>query len=170
MKILIIEDEILVAESLIRLLKKLEPAAVITGPLTSVKATVQWLDSQPEPDLIVSDIQLADGTSIDIFTNYKFTCPIIFTTAYNEYAIRAFKVNSIDYLLKPIDRNELENALSKFHLMKSKFNDVIYLEEMKQLFSNFHNSKQFKERFAVHSGRFVTLIPRYVNMADINCS
>ena len=159
MKILVIEDEPLVAESLMKQVRQVEPTAELTGPLPTVKASLKWLAENPHPDLILSDIQLADGISLDIFSELKVQCPVIFTTAYNEYAIRAFKVNSIDYLLKPIDKNELAAAFQKFHLLQSKFNDAIYLKEMKELFTNFNKSKQYKERFAVHMGRSVTLIP-----------
>ncbi|MEP7373233.1 MAG: LytTR family DNA-binding domain-containing protein [Chitinophagaceae bacterium] len=159
MKILVIEDEMLVAESLIKQVRQVEPSAEMIGPLPSVKASLKWLSENPQPDLILSDIQLADGISLDIFSEYKLTCPVIFTTAYNEYAIRAFKVNSIDYLLKPIDKNDLAAAFQKFHLLQSKFNDTLYMQQMKELFSNFNQVKQYKERFAVHIGRSVTLIP-----------
>lgn len=159
MRMLIIEDEPLVAVSLINLVKELEPNAVIEGPLASVKDATEWLTKNALPDLILSDIQLSDGISLDIFSNNKPSCPIIFTTAYNEYAIRAFKVNSIDYLLKPIEKTELENAFQKFYLMQSKFSNDTYLQQMKELFTNFQQSKQFKERFAVHLGRSVTLVP-----------
>ena len=159
MKILVIEDEILVAESLMKQVRQVEPSAELIGPLPTVKASLKWLSENPQPDLILSDIQLADGISLDIFSEYKLHCPVIFTTAYNEYAIRAFKVNSIDYLLKPIDKKELAAAFQKFHLLQSKFNDAVYLQEMKELFTNFNKSKQYKERFAVHIGRSVTLIP-----------
>ena len=159
MKILVIEDEALVAESLMKQVRQVEPAAELIGPIPTVKASLKWLAENPQPDLILSDIQLADGISLDIFSEYKINCPVIFTTAYNEYAIRAFKVNSIDYLLKPIDKKELAAAFEKFHLLQSKFNDAVYLQEMKELFTNFNKSKQYKERFAVHIGRSVTLIP-----------
>jgi len=159
MKILVIEDEYLVAESLIRLVKQLEPGATIIGPLESVREAKQWLQTNPSPDLILSDIQLADGISLDIFHDEQPACPIIFTTAYNEYAIRAFKVNSIDYLLKPVDRKELQAAFQKFHLMQSKSVDAVYMKEMKELFSDFNKGKRYKERFAVHIGRSVTLVP-----------
>ncbi len=159
MKVLVIEDEPLVAESLMKQVRQVEPNAELTGPLPTVKASLKWLAENPQPDLILSDIQLADGISLDIFSKSKINCPVIFTTAYNEYAIRAFKVNSIDYLLKPIDKNELAAAFQKFHLLRSKFNDAVYLQEMKELFTNFNRSKQYKERFAVHVGRAVTLIP-----------
>ncbi|HKZ68245.1 MAG TPA: LytTR family DNA-binding domain-containing protein [Chitinophagaceae bacterium] len=159
MKILVIEDEALVAESLMKQVRQVEPGAELIGPLPTVKASLRWLAENPQPDLILSDIQLADGISLDIFSEYKLHCPVIFTTAYNEYAIRAFKVNSIDYLLKPIDKKELAAAFQKFHLLQSKFNDAVYLQEMKELFTNFNKSKQYKERFAVHLGRSVSLIP-----------
>ena len=159
MKILVIEDEMLVAESLIRQVKLVEPGAEIVGPLPTVKESLQWLSANEHPDLILSDIQLADGISLDLFSSTKISCPVIFTTAYNEYAIRAFKVNSIDYLLKPIDKNELAAAFGKFRLLQSKFSDNTYIEQMKELFANFTKSKQYKERFAVHVGRSVTLVP-----------
>ncbi len=159
MKILVIEDEPLVAESLMKQVRQVEPGAELIGPLPTVRASLKWLAENPQPELILSDIQLADGISLDIFSETKINCPVIFTTAYNEYAIRAFKVNSIDYLLKPIDKTELAAAFQKFHLLQSKFKDALYLQEMKELFSNFNRSKQYKERFAVHMGRSVTLIP-----------
>jgi two-component system LytT family response regulator len=159
MKILVIEDEPLVAESLMKMVKQLEPSAELIGPLPTVKASLKWLGENIQPDLILSDIQLADGISLDIFYEQKISCPIIFTTAYNEYAIRAFKVNSIDYLLKPVDKKELQEAFQKFHLMQSKFTNSLYLDEMKELFKDLNKSKQYKERFAVHMGRSVTLIP-----------
>ncbi|MFT3682614.1 MAG: LytTR family DNA-binding domain-containing protein [Ferruginibacter sp.] len=159
MRILVIEDEPLVAESLMKMVRQLEPTAVIEGPLAGVKTSLQWLEENAEPDLILSDIQLDDGISLDIFAEHKTSCPIIFTTAFNEYAIRAFKVNSIDYLLKPVDKAELQAAFKKFHLMQSKFKDRIYMQELKELFTNFSGSKKYKERFAVHMGRSVTLVP-----------
>ena len=116
MNILILEDEPLVAESLMKLVRQLEPDANISGPVQSVAEARMKLEVQT-PDLIISDIQLSDGISLDVFTDNNIQCPIIFTTAYNEYAIRAFKVNSIDYLLKPVDRKELKAALDKFHLL-----------------------------------------------------
>jgi len=158
MNILILEDEPLVAESLIKLVRQLEPGASIAGPVQSVSEARMRLEVQT-PDLIISDIQLADGISIDVFTDYNIQCPIIFTTAFNEYAIRAFKVNSIDYLLKPIDKNELKAALEKFHLLQSKFGNQAYLQQIGELFKDFKGSKKYKERFAVHRGRNVIFVP-----------
>ncbi|MGE8339448.1 MAG: LytR/AlgR family response regulator transcription factor [Flavobacterium sp.] len=114
MKILIVEDESINASRLKRLLEELEPKCEILGIIDTVVDTVEWLKSNPCPDLITMDIRLADGLSFAIFDEITITCPVIFTTAYDEYAIRAFKVNSIDYLMKPIEKNELEFALSKF--------------------------------------------------------
>ena len=159
MTILIIEDELLVAESLIQLVKEIEPDAKIIGPKVSVEETKRWLNSNPAPDLILSDIQLADGISLDIFSSGNPGCPIIFTTAFNEYAIRAFKVNSIDYLLKPIDRKELQQAFQKFHLLQSKYTNDTYIRQMMEVFNDFGKSRKYKERFAVNVGRSVTLIP-----------
>ncbi len=158
MKILIIEDEPLVAQSLLKIVKQLEPTAEISGPLSSVHFSNKWFAENPQPDLVLADIQLADGISFDIFSENSITCPVIFTTAYNEYAIRAFKVNSIDYLLKPVDKADLQNAFDKFHLLQSKFSNAVYLEETKKLFVDFKKGKKFKERFAVRVGRSVTLI------------
>ncbi|MGC4022920.1 MAG: LytTR family DNA-binding domain-containing protein [Cyclobacteriaceae bacterium] len=159
MKILIIEDEPFVAVSLAKIVQEIEPLAELCGPLSSVSEAAEWLTKNGNPDLILSDIQLADGISLDIFSENKILCPIIFTTAYNEYAIKAFKLNSIDYLLKPIEKNELKAAFQKFHLLQSKFENEIYLKQLKDLFSDFGQQKKYKERFAVHSGRAVSLIP-----------
>lgn len=158
MNILILEDEPLVAESLMKQVRQLEPDATIAGPVQSVQEARKRLEVQT-PDLIISDIQLSDGISLDVFADYNIQCPIIFTTAFNEYAIRAFKVNSIDYLLKPVDKKELQSALEKFHLLQSKFGNETYLQQIGELFKDFQGSKKFKELFAVHLGRNVVLIP-----------
>src|SRR4051812_43050770 len=103
MKIIIIEDEPLVAKDLQNLLRRVEPDVQVVEVLSSVEAATRWFASHPLPDLILSDIQLSDGISFDIYENLHLSCPIIFTTAYDDYAIRAFKLNSVDYLLKPVD-------------------------------------------------------------------
>ncbi|QLC64929.1 response regulator transcription factor [Flavobacterium sp. LPB0248] len=124
MKILIVEDESINASRLKRLLEELEPNCEILGIIDTVVDTVAWLKSNPAPDLITMDIRLADGLSFAIFDEINITCPVIFTTAYDEYAIRAFKVNSIDYLMKPIEKNELEFALSKFKSLNKNESNV----------------------------------------------
>lgn len=115
MKALIIEDETAAAINLEALLRKGEPSLQIEAVLESVGESVEWLSSHPMPDLIFMDIHLADGESFRIFDRVEIDCPIIFTTAYDQYALEAFKVNSIDYLLKPITQNDLQRALDKLH-------------------------------------------------------
>ncbi|MBB6270000.1 DNA-binding LytR/AlgR family response regulator [Pedobacter cryoconitis] len=113
-KILILEDEKLNSDRIQRLMLKIRPDIEIAGVLTSVKKTVDWLSENECPDLIMMDIQLADGLSFEVFNLADVKCPVIFTTAYDEYAVKAFKYNSIDYLLKPIEQEELEAAIKKF--------------------------------------------------------
>lgn len=144
MKILIIEDEPLVAKDLIKLINKLEPTASLLDVIVSVAEAKRWFSSNKSPDLILSDIQLSDGVSFEIFESHEITCPIIFTTAYDTYAIRAFKLNSIDYLLKPIDERELAKAWSKF---KSLSIDGVN-DSLKQLMVHLNKEpKKYKERF-----------------------
>ena len=114
MRILLIEDEIPAAKRLSNLLKEIDPSVIILDTIDSVETSIKWLKIHAEPDLIFMDIHLADGNSFLIFEQIELKCPIIFATAYDEYAIKAFKVNSIDYLLKPIDKTELQSAIIKF--------------------------------------------------------
>ncbi|RQO65827.1 DNA-binding response regulator [Pedobacter sp. KBW06] len=113
-KILILEDEKPNSDRIQRLMRSIRPEIEIAGVLPSVKKTVEWLSKNEAPDLILMDIQLADGVSFNIFDLADVACPVIFTTAYDEYAVRAFKYNSIDYLLKPVEEEELEAAIIKF--------------------------------------------------------
>jgi two-component system, LytTR family, response regulator len=155
MKILIIEDEALVARDLQNLIGKLVPDAVILQVISSVESAKKWFYENAAPDLIMSDIQLSDGISFDIFESLHLTCPIIFTTAYDEYAIRAFKLNSIDYLLKPVDSKELSSALAKYKSLSAK---NLLGDQIKALIGNWGNtSKKYKERFlTIHRN---TLVP-----------
>lgn len=155
MKILVIEDEPLVARDLLGLIQKLEPGATLLGPLSSVRVCRQWLAENPAPDLILSDIQLSDGISFEIFEDLNLHCPIIFTTAYDAYAIRAFKLNSIDYLLKPIDIHELERALKKYKTLNV---ESTLGEQLKGMFGQWGSAaKKYKERFlSLHRN---TLVP-----------
>jgi len=114
MNILIVEDEINAYEYLESLLLKLRPKYKITAHIDSVEDTINWLEHNDLPDLILLDIQLSDGISFEIFNHISINTPIIFTTAYDQYTLQAFKLNSIDYLLKPIEREALEFALIKF--------------------------------------------------------
>ena len=132
MRILIVEDETAAYENLADMLVTIDPTIEIMGNTESVRQTVRWLQANPRPDLIFMDIHLSDGSAFAIFDQIEVEAPIIFTTAYDQYAIDAFKVNSIDYILKPIKPEELKRALDKF----SRWNhqDIIhYLSQLTQL-------------------------------------
>jgi DNA-binding LytR/AlgR family response regulator len=118
MKILVIEDEIKTAKALARLISMLEPLAEIVASLQTVKAAIDYLSSEPAPDLIFMDVQLADGSCFDIFKEVTVTAPVIFCTAYDEYAIEAFKANGIDYILKPFTEETLAAAFKKVDTLK----------------------------------------------------
>ncbi|MCY4778573.1 LytTR family DNA-binding domain-containing protein [Sphingobacterium sp. UT-1RO-CII-1] len=134
MKVLIVEDETAAYDSLVHLLHEIDPTINIVGNTESVAQTIQWINKKPLLDLILMDIHLSDGSAFLTFDHIEVEVPIIFTTAYDAYAIDAFKVNSIDYLLKPIKKTELEQALAKF---KKLSNNAItaYLERITQLSS-----------------------------------
>ena len=117
MKALIIEDEIMAAKTLQKLLGEVSPETEIVAVLESIEDSVAWIEENPMPDLMFMDIHLADGSSFAIFDQVDITCPVIFTTAYDEYALKAFEVNSIDYLLKPISKEALERAIRKYHML-----------------------------------------------------
>src|SRR4026208_2482040 len=114
MNVLIIEDEPQAAQRLETLMKKMVPGVVILEKFDSISKSVDWIKGHPAPDLILMDIQLADGISFMIFEQCEVKSPVIFTTAYDEYALKAFKVNSIDYILKPVDEAELGAAIRKY--------------------------------------------------------
>lgn len=117
MKALIIEDEKVAAQALQRLIGEVSADTEILGVLESIEESVEWLENNPMPDLMFMDIHLADGSSFAIFERVNVTCPVIFTTAYDEFALKAFEVNSIDYLLKPISKEDLERAMNKFRTL-----------------------------------------------------
>ena len=120
MKALIIEDEKAAARNLRAVLQEISFPIEIAGETDSIVDTIQWFRSNPAPDLVFMDIHLADGSAFEIFEHADISCPIIFTTAYDEYALRAFKVNSIAYLLKPINRKDLEDAIRKLENLRRK--------------------------------------------------
>ncbi|MCB0528227.1 MAG: response regulator transcription factor [Lewinellaceae bacterium] len=155
MRVLIIEDEDLAVWGLISKLQRLEPAVEILATLDTVQTAVAWFRENPAPDLAFFDIQLADGLSFEIFEQVTVPCPIIFTTAYDAYALRAFKVNSVDYLLKPVAQDELSQALSKLrHLRGPAALDAGTLQQMMQMLK----PKEFKNRFMVRVGDHLTAI------------
>ena len=122
MKVLIVEDETAASKNLVKILEEIEPSIIIAGITESVKQTIYWLQENPLPDLILMDIHLSDGSAFNIFNSINVETPVIFITAYDQYAIEAFKVNSIDYILKPVDTCALQFALNKFK--KQKQNDL----------------------------------------------
>jgi len=131
MRLLIVEDETAAYENLVDILTEIDPEIEIAGCTESISQTIKWLRNNQAPDLILMDIHLSDGSAFSIFDSIKVETPIIFTTAYDEYAIEAFKVNSIDYLLKPIKVAELERALNKFR--KLAHDDIFkYLAKLNQ--------------------------------------
>lgn len=132
MKVLIIEDETAASENLIAMLLEIDPGIEVLKVLESVQQTVRWLNSNPAPDLIFMDIHLSDGSAFTLFQEMEITVPIVFTTAFDQYALDAFTVNSIDYLLKPIKTSELERALEKFKRW-TKSDVIEYLERMMKM-------------------------------------
>ena len=148
MRILIIEDEKPAASRLSKLLQGHFQDAELIGNLDTVSRAIRWFGENPVPDLIFCDIQLADGISFEIFEQVKVNSPIIFTTAFDQYAIRAFQVNAIDYLLKPIDPKELERAVEKFN--SRIIQPSLDLNLLKTLIQP--QTKSFKSRFLVRFG------------------
>lgn len=158
MKILLIEDEAFAADALERMILKLRPETRVLAKLESVEESVEWLEHQNAPDLIFCDIHLSDGNSFRIFNQIRIESPVIFTTAYDKYAIEAFRVNSIDYLLKPIEEEKLAAAISKFeHLNKSNISEG--LKNIQDLLGTFSERNDFKTRFMVKSGNTIKSIP-----------
>ncbi|MFU1858379.1 DNA-binding response regulator [Sphingobacterium sp. CZ-UAM] len=153
MKILIIEDELPSARLLRRKLERL--GYTVSATLQTVEESIEWFRSNDEPDLLFMDIQLADGISFEILEQIKPSSAIIFTTAYDEYMLRAFKQNSIDYLLKPIEDEELENAIEKFLQFRRPVSPFD-LATFKALFKN--TTQTFKERFTIRIGQSLKVV------------
>jgi len=150
MTILLIEDEYPAAERLQRLIQRVEPEGRIAGIVESVTQGVRWLKDNPMPDLILSDIQLADGLSFEIFEQVVLRCPVIFTTSYDEYALRAFRVHSLDYLLKPIKEQELQKALSRFREVRGSSSPDAHLTKIERLLDTLDRApRAYKNRFLV---------------------
>jgi DNA-binding LytR/AlgR family response regulator len=151
MKVLLIEDEPQAAQRLENLLQSIDSKIEVLGVLDSVKQSIAWLKSNPQPELIFMDIQLADGLSFEIFEQTDVLAPVIFTTAFDEYALKAFKVNSIDYILKPFDKEELQQALKKYNQLTATNTSPLRMMEsigyaMQML------TKKYKQRFVLKVG------------------
>ncbi len=150
MKVVIIEDEAFAALRLKKMILEYNPDIEILAELESVSESVKWFTNNPNPDLIFLDIHLEDDLSFAIFEQVKISSPVIFTTAFDEYAIKAFKLKSIDYLLKPIVQDELAAALKKYEEMHGNKSSVVDLESLYSLIVN--REKQYRERFSVSIG------------------
>lgn len=166
MRILIVEDEDLAVKKIQKTLASVDSDAVVTGITDSIKSTVEWLQENPQPDLILMDIELADGQSFEIFNLVEIKSPVVFTTSYDEYALKAFKVNSIDYLLKPVQKDELQNALNKYKKIKNTYSDTSAVAENKDLSMDMLvkelqrklQPKEYRKRFLVkHTQKLVSI-------------
>ncbi|MDF7815080.1 LytTR family DNA-binding domain-containing protein [Hymenobacter sp. YC55] len=162
MTILLLEDEYPAAEHLQRLLRRADPTAQVVGVVRSVAAGRQWFAQHAPPDLILADIQLTDGLSFEVFDQVGLTSPIIFTTSYDEYAIRAFRVRSVDYLLKPLKLAALRAALAKYHDLRAAFAPVAHSQQLEQVLDSLPRpSRTYKTRFLVASNE--QLVPLAVD-------
>ncbi|MFY0591692.1 LytR/AlgR family response regulator transcription factor [Roseivirga sp.] len=158
MKVVVFEDEKLASDRLIQVLKSLKPEAEVLAAMKSIEAAVLWLQNNEHPDLIISDIHLLDGSSFEIFDQVEVKTPVIFTTAYDEYAIKAFEVNSVDYILKPIQKEKLGIALDKYDSRQtSEGGSQIDMNEIRAVISG--ASKEYKSRFLVKLGQRIRAIP-----------
>ncbi|HYE54295.1 MAG TPA: LytTR family DNA-binding domain-containing protein [Chitinophagaceae bacterium] len=153
MDILIIEDEELAVRRLKGLLKEVTPQANIVGSTDSIESSVEWLQTHPSPDLILMDIELSDGQSFEIFDLIEVKSMIVFTTSYDEYAIKAFKVNSADYLLKPIEKEDLEAALNKVGQLKKHYSaNTVNVDSLIKELQEKLQPKNYRKRFLVKQG------------------
>jgi two-component system, LytTR family, response regulator LytT len=166
MRILIVEDEDLAVKKIQKTLSSVDSDAEITGITDSIKSTVEWLQQNPQPDLILMDIELADGQSFEIFNLVDVKSPVVFTTSYDEYALKAFKVNSIDYLLKPVQKDELQSALNKYKKIKSTYaadappaeNRDVSLDSLVKELQRKLQPKEYRKRFLVkHAQKLVSI-------------
>lgn len=160
--VLIIEDEPQAVQRLQTLVEELMPGISILAKIDSVEKSVKWLTSHDVPDLIFMDIQLADGISFQIFEHCEVVSPVIFTTAYDEYALRAFKVNSIDYILKPVDKDDLHAALKKYHSLRA------VKDSSKEILENIGEAvrmltRKYKTRFVLKVGEHL----RSIEVSDV---
>jgi len=167
MRILLVEDEELAAQRLAQLVKEIEPEAEIYGPLDTVTTTVAHLKTNPRYDLIFLDIQLADGKSFTIFEEFNIVTPVIFTTAYDEYALQAFELNSIDYLLKPVNREKLKSSLEKLRKLREYYGTENPNSQLYEMIRNLKMPEKsaYKDRFLISKGD--AMVP--VKVTEIAC-
>lgn len=152
MHILILEDEMLASQHLLEMIQQELPSAVIHDPIDSIEDAVGWLQAHPAPDLVFMDIHLADGLSFEIFKQLDLTAPVIFTTAYNQYALDAFQANSVDYLLKPIDPDKLKRAIQKYQRTRLVSPDTQQIQALLAQLPASAEQRTYQERFLVKIG------------------
>lgn len=154
MNILIIEDEQPAADRLMKMLKEVEPAAVFPAVLDTVRSSVEWLTQNTSPDIIIMDIHLADGQSFSIFQQVQISSPVIFTTAYDEHALEAFRVNGIGYLLKPVKKEDLQRALAKWNNLSNHAAGKIgaVLQQLSI------TSREYRKRIVIRIGEMIRLV------------
>jgi len=164
MKVLIIEDEELAVKKLRKTLESVDSSAEVVGVTDSIRSSVAWLQQNPAPDLILMDIELADGQSFEIFDKVEVKSTVIFTTSYDEYALKAFKVNSVDYLLKPVQKEDLQMALNKLKTMQAMYGgslpsaDPLNVENLVKELQQKLQPKEFRKRFLVkHAQKLVSV-------------
>src|SRR3954470_7031534 len=159
MNILIVEDEDLAVKKIRKTLHAVDESVVIAGVTDSIESTVSWLQQNNPPDLILMDIELADGQSFEIFKLTEVKSPVVFTTSYDEYALKAFKVNSIDYLLKPVQKEELQAAMDKYRKLKETYtvqepsSENVSLDKLVKELKDKLQPKEYRKRFLVKLGQ-----------------
>jgi two-component system, LytTR family, response regulator LytT len=155
MKVLILEDETLAGQKIQNLLNDIDSTLEVLAVLKSVETAREWFASNEHPDLVISDIRLLDGLSFELFETIDYRNPVIFTTAYDQYAIKAFEVNSVDYLLKPIQKEKLDKALAKLKHKEEtpaiQYQDIINIMKTQQT--------EYKARFMIKAGNKILAIP-----------
>lgn len=164
MKVLIIEDEELAVKKLRKTLESVDNSAEVVGVADSIRSSVSWLEQNPAPDLILMDIELADGQSFEIFDKIEVKSTVIFTTSYDEYALKAFKVNSVDYLLKPVQKEDLQMALNKLKNLQSMYGsnntsaDPLNVDSLVKELRQKLQPKEFRKRFLVkHAQKLISI-------------
>lgn len=158
MKVVIIEDEKLSAKKLVTMLADVAPNAQVIAQLQSVASVIQWFQSNPQPDIVFSDIELLDGKVFTAFEQLPPSCPVIFTTAYDDYLQQAFESNGIEYLLKPFDKPRLAASLAKYHRLEQQFCSV-YSSQIKQLLHSLEPPEQeYPKRFTIKRHKAMELV------------
>jgi DNA-binding LytR/AlgR family response regulator len=156
-KVLMLEDEEPAAKRLQKLIKEMNEPVEVLAVIDSISAAKEWLQKNQQPDLMLVDIHLADGISLELFKQVELNCPVIFTTAYDEYALKAFKLNSVDYLLKPIKKDELQAAIEKFKKQKAKEQPQLNMNQLLEAVTQSSTDK-YRDRFVIRYGEHIKTI------------